>query len=108
MEIGRLNSQVTIQRRSSATNELGEHASGWTDVATVWANVMKVTGVEAIRSGLEMSVVRASIRIRYRTDITPQMRVVDGTEVYDIQAVMPNSAGRDYTDLLCQIGASNG
>lgn len=108
MEIGKLNSQIVIQRKSDATNELGEHASGWTTVATVWASVMKVTGVEAIRSGMEMSVVRASIRIRYRTDITPAMRVVDGAEIYDIQAVMPNSAGRDYTDLICQIGVSNG
>lgn len=108
MEIGRLNSQVKIQRRSDATNELGEHASGWTDVATVWADVVKITGVQAIRTGLEMSVVRASIRIRYRTDITSKMRVVDGAEIYDIQAVMPNSAARDYTDLVCQIGASDG
>lgn len=109
MEIGRLNSKITIQRRSDATNELGEHASGWTNVATdIWADVVKITGVQAIRTGLEMSVVRASIRIRYRTDITSKMRVVDGAEIYDIQAVMPNSAARDYTDLVCQIGASDG
>lgn len=107
MEIGKLNSKVKIQKRSTSVNELGE-PTGWVDVCEPWASIMKLAGVEAIRTGIEMSVVRASIRIRYRTDITPKMRVVDGTNIYDIQAVMPNEAGRDYTDLVCQIGVSDG
>jgi SPP1 family predicted phage head-tail adaptor len=45
--------------------------------------------------------VRASIRIRYRTDITAAMRVTDGSTVYQVKAVLPDS-GRQYLDLVCE------
>jgi len=55
-----------------------------------------------------MSVVDASIRIRYRSDITAGMRLMDGSTVYDIQAVILDRQNKQYVDLVCQTGASNG
>jgi SPP1 family predicted phage head-tail adaptor len=52
--------------------------------------------VEAIKAGAEASVVQASIRIRYRTDVTSAMRVVHGSTTYEIKAVLPDE-GRDRT-----------
>lgn len=108
MNAGILNRQVRLQRRLDTQNVLGEKVSGWTDVATVWASVRQKSGLETIRSEMEMSIVTASIRIRYRTDVNAMMRVLDGTDVYDVQAVIYDKVKKEYIDLVCQIGASDG
>jgi len=108
MRAGRLNRRVVIQQRLAAENELGEKVSGWSIVATVWAHIMQKSGMETIRSEMQMSVVDASIRIRYRSDITAGMRLMDGSTVYDIQAVILDRQNKQYVDLVCQTGASNG
>ena len=70
-------------------------------MASVWANVRHVSGLQAIRAGADVSVVQVSVRIRYRTDINAGMRLLHGSDVYDIRAVLPES-GRQYVDLVCQ------
>lgn len=108
MNAGILNQQVRLQRKIETENALGEKVSGWTDVATVWASIKHKSGMESIRSNMEMSVVNASIRIRYRNDVDAMMRVLDGTDVYDVQAVIYDKVKKEYIDLVCQIGASDG
>lgn len=108
MRAGQLNQPVVIQQRSSVQNALGERVAGWVDVASVWAHVIKKSGYETIRSDMELSITHTSIRIHYRSDITAAMRVVLGAEVYDIRAVLADSNTRRYTDLVCELGASNG
>ena len=92
----------------AAENELGERVSGWKTVTTVWANVINKSGLETVRNEMDMSIVSASIRIRYRTGINAGMRVLDGSTVYDIQAVLLDGTGKQYVDLVCQTGGSNG
>jgi SPP1 family predicted phage head-tail adaptor len=105
---GSLNRRVTIQRHVTGTDELGGPIDTWEDVATVWANIRHLSGAESIRSDADVSIVKASIRIRYRTDVTAAMRVVYGTTIYDIQAVLLDAVGREYCDLVCVEGGSNG
>jgi SPP1 family predicted phage head-tail adaptor len=46
-------------------------------------------------------------RIRYRTDLTAAMRVLEGATPYDIVAVVP-SANREWVDLYCTQGVKDG
>lgn len=108
MNAGRLNRRIAIQQRLGTENELGERVSGWRNVATVWASIIQKSGIETVRSEMELSVVSASIRIRYRNDVSAGMRVLDGSTVYDIQAVLLDNVTKKYVDLVCQTGASNG
>lgn len=108
MKAGRLNRRIVIQQRLATENELGERVSGWQTVTTVWANIINKSGLETVRNEMDMSIVNASIRIRYRTGITAGMRVLDGSTVYDIQAVLLDRTGKQYVDLVCQTGGSNG
>jgi len=103
MQAGRLNRRCVIQTPSTATDELGQPIPGWTDVATVWADIRMKSGLEAIKAGASVSVVQASIRIRYRAGINAGMRVVHNLQVYEILAVQPDVGGREYVDLVCQV-----
>lgn len=103
MQAGKLNTRITIQRPGTDQDELGQPVAGWVDVATVWADVRHLSGIGAIKAGGEVSLVKAAVRIRRRDDITAGMRVVVGTTVYEVEAVMPPAARQDHTDLVCKV-----
>ena len=103
MQAGRLNTRCVIQTPSTATDELGQPIPGWTDVATVWADIRMKSGLEAIKAGASVSVVQASIRVRYRAGINAGMRIVHNLTAYEILAVQPDVGGREYVDLVCQV-----
>lgn len=103
MKAGSLNKRVTIQQPGTTQDEIGQPVAGWVDVATVWANIRNRTGSEAMRSDSETSVVQASIRLRYRTDVDASMRVVYGARVYKIVAVLPDDVKKDHVDLVCEV-----
>ena len=105
MQAGRLNRRVTLQAPGTTTDELGQPIPGWTDVATVWGDIRLKSGLESIKAGAPVSVVQASIRIRYRAGINAGMRVVHNLQVYEILAVQPDVGGREYVDLVCQVVA---
>ena len=102
MRAGRLSSRVTIQQRTDAQNEIGELVPTWSTLSAVWADVRHNSGIETIKAGASTSVVKASIRIRFRTDVAADMRVVKGADVYEIKAVLPDQ-GREYCDLVCEL-----
>ena len=102
MQAGRLNRRCTLQAPGTTTDEIGQPIPGWTDVATVWGDIRLKSGLESIKAGAPVSVVQASIRIRYRAGINAGMRVVHNLQVYEILAVQPDVGGREYVDLVCQ------
>ena len=102
MQAGRLNRRCTLQQPGTTTDEIGQPIPGWTDVATVWGDIRMKSGLESIKAGAPVSVVQASIRIRYRAGVNAGMRVVHNLQVYEILAVQPDVGGREYVDLVCQ------
>ena len=105
MQAGRLNRRCVIQQPGTATDELGQPIPGWTDVATVWGDIRLKSGLESIKAGASVSVVQASIRVRYRAGITAGMRVVHNLTNYEITAVLPDVGGREFVDLVCEVVA---
>lgn len=107
MQAGTLTRRVTIQKEGTIYDELGEPIpGGWVDVATVWADIRNLSGLETIKSNVEVSFVKASIRIRYRAGITAAMRVKHGAMIYSIDAVLMDEQNKDFMDLICTTGAA--
>ena len=102
MQAGRLNRKCQLQSPSQSVDELGQPIPGWTDVATVWADIRMKSGLESIKAGAPVSVVQASIRVRYRAGINAGMRIVHNLVAYNITAVMPDVSGREFIDLACE------
>ena len=102
MQAGQLDTLIVIQKRTGGTDAWGTPLpEGWADHCKVWANVRHLSGSESIKAGSDVSVVRASARIRWRTDITAGMRVQAGPDTLDIEAVQNGPRGV-YLDLVCK------
>lgn len=105
MRAGSLNRRVRIQRKGPARDAEGQALlDNWVDVMPpLWASIKHKSGMATISAEMPAAVVQASIRIRYRTDVDETMRVVHENAAYEIQAVLPDSAGREFVDLVCQL-----
>lgn len=96
MQAGRLNKRITIQSPATGQDATGEPTTGWTDVATVWASIVDVSGREYVAAGGLQNSAQTKITIRYRAGIVPSMRVVHGSDAYNVEAVL----GQDRRSLL--------
>lgn len=108
LRAGSLNSRIKLQRPAETQSDSGAPTQGWADVAELWANVRYLNGTESIKSDAPVSVARASIRIRRRPDVVPNMRVLHGSVIFNVLAVLPNEESRDFVDLACETGANHG
>ena len=106
MNPGLLRDRITIQAPSSVQDETGQMLATWTTIAQVWASIKHVSGISAIKAGMDTSSVKASIRIRHRSGINAGMRVLHGATVYSIEAVIPDGQ-RTFIDLVSVVKNAN-
>jgi SPP1 family predicted phage head-tail adaptor len=90
MRISDLRHRITLQRKTITRDAEGNVRETWTDVATVWATFEPMNSRQ--REFLEASAINAEsyvrFRIRYRPDVTPDMRVVyDGRQFDIVEAI---------------------
>lgn len=99
---GQLRHYITIQKPGSGVDSWGQPVDSWVDQVSVWAHIRHLSGTESIKANSPTSIVQASIRIRWRTDVDAGMRVTHGATVYEIEAVLPG-ATREYVDLVSRV-----
>lgn len=102
MEAGFLNRRIAIECQSELYDEIGQPINAWLPILSVWGNIRHLSGVETIKSDADVSIVKASIRIRYRLGLTAGMRADHLGKIYNIKAVLQDSQHR-YTDLVCEV-----
>lgn len=79
MEAGRLDQRLRFERKVITQDaSYGTELITWTAVATVWAHVQEVlpSKGESQAEGIRIAERPARIRLRYRSDITADMRIV--------------------------------
>lgn len=109
MRSGTLKHRIVIQQREQGRDAAGQPSNAWITFAdSVPANILFMSGKQYATSNSQVSSATVSIRLRYRTDLNAAMRVVHGTTMYDILAVLPDEDHHDHVDLACSTGASNG
>jgi len=104
LKAGDLNRRVTIEAKTGGTDAWGQPLpDAWAPVCTVWASIKNLSGLGAIKADAAVSVVRTSIRVRWRQGLKAGLRVVHGATVYRIEAVLPDVQGREWVDLVCEV-----
>ncbi len=94
-----LNKRVTLKARAAGQDAAGQPAITWSDVVTVWAGVVDLSGREFLAAGGAQNATQTKITIRYRAGVTPAMRVVCGADTYNIETVLGQD--RRSLTLMC-------
>ena len=64
MDAGKLDRRITLQRATTTDDGFGTIESGWTDLATVWAQFLPQSAAERAQAGERASNEKARFRIR--------------------------------------------
>lgn len=110
IEAEKLNCRITIQSRNQGQDSTGQPIEGWGNDLKLWAWVKAPTGsgMANAQEGVVRSITSYSIRVRYRSSLNDSMRVLLNGQAYDIRQVSHDHAGREWTDLLCEVGGNDG
>jgi len=107
MRIGPLRHRVTIQEKSTVQDAAGEESQAYTNIASipvVWADVRPSSAQEQFVSGADQQQATVSHRVtvRYRTDLSVEMRVVWNNKNLDIEEIRDPSGKYQYLVLMCR------
>lgn len=76
VDIGKLNKRITFQQIMTDTDEMGRDKVSWTDYKTIWATVKPYKSSEYNFMGKLRPDATHRFYVRYRSDITPDMRIL--------------------------------
>lgn len=106
---GSLDQRITLQQKSVTRASNGEEVVTWGDVATVWAEAVPVRGREFFAAAQMQQAVDVRFRIRTRSGLTGNMRVMWKAQPYDITAMIPGTAQyAGYIEIMAVSGVRNG
>lgn len=106
---GAMDQRITFQRRAAGQNALGEADGDWQDVASCWAQAQPLRGREFFAAGQMQQATDVRFRIRYRTDITHEMRVVWKGLPHELAGPPIDVDGGGHTlELMCIQGVRDG
>lgn len=109
MNAGILRERVTIQSEQRTSNGRGGFTTGWSNVTapTVAAEIVGLSGDEAIEANIQRASTTWRVTIRRRSDVTPKHRLLWGAVVMAVRSVIPHPKWpREATLLICESGAS--
>lgn len=101
MQAGKLRHALTLERLEITQDELGQPIETWVNLGTVRASVEGVSGREFLAADASQAETTWRITTRYRADIEPACRFVDGASVFNVVAVLPDNRRRQVT-LMCK------
>jgi SPP1 family predicted phage head-tail adaptor len=104
--IGAMRARITVQRENPQAAGGGAYAVGWTNVATLWAQIEPINGREALQGARLESRVAYRLVLRYRPDIVAGMRVVWQGKNFAIQTVLDQGVTHRFTQLLVSEGGA--
>lgn len=106
MRAGQLRHKVALQRATVTADAAGQPTKTWATYATVYAEILPLSGREMLAAQRIQSELDTNIRIRYRADVATTDRVVYGSTTYEVSAPPINTSGRSIELILpCKVVA---
>lgn len=87
MQIGQLDRAITIQQRTVTQDAAGQEIETWSLLAVVWARIRPQKGGERFSAQQVVGKAVMTFRIRHRTDVTVQHRLVWDGKTWDIHDI---------------------
>ncbi len=108
--IGRFRHKITFQSESESADSGGGYTLSWTNVSTVWAEVKPLassrTSAERLQAGQLEDKVIYKVTTRYLSGITPKMRILFGTRVFNIRSVINLGEKDELLEIIADEGSA--
>jgi SPP1 family predicted phage head-tail adaptor len=113
-DAGKRDRRITIQKPGTDLDSYGQVvADGWTDVATVWANIRPVSGREKLRAGAVESTLSHTVSVLYQSKLMPPLiadawRIKFGPRLFNIVSAYSPNESREDIIFSCEEGSLDG
>lgn len=102
MQAGKLRHRVQIQALSQVQDlATGEMLDTWTELATVWANVVPLRGQERFEAQQVQAELSHRVEMRYRPDVTSKNRLLYDGRILEIASVADFEERHRELNLMC-------
>ncbi len=101
-KIASLRARLTLEQPGGASDNSGGVTLTWSIVATLWGNIRPAGGSEQLRFDREHANVDHLIRVRFRSDISTNMRFRAGVRIFEIRRIADPDGRRQWLDCLCE------
>lgn len=101
--IADLRTPMTLQEKILTADGAGGYSASWQNVASnpdVFVALQAATGREDVRGHKLAQRVTHRIVMRYRADVTTDMRLYDGERAYDIVSVLDRDGRKMFLEVL--------
>jgi len=88
MRSGNLKHKIEIQSYTETSNDLGEVTKGYSTFKTIYASITPLAGKEYFASKQVNAKVSHKIECRFISGVLPNMRIVYGTRIFNIESVI--------------------
>lgn len=96
MQSGRLRHRLKIQAKSESRDTDGNVTITFSDLATVWGQVTPLRGSKTVSLERVQDNAQFTVRLRFYAGLTPSHRLLFGTRVLEILAVVnPEERNRE-------------
>lgn len=102
MKPGRMNKRVTLQQPGGVPDGAGGMTEGYTDVATVWAEVEPLREEEVVASQRIEGRVTHRVGMWYRPGVKEDMRLTFEGRALDIVSIIDPKEEHKELHLLCR------
>jgi SPP1 family predicted phage head-tail adaptor len=102
MMAGALRHRVAIEQVAATGDGYGGRTESWTVLATVWAAVEPLSGREYFQAQQAQAKVTHKVTMRYRSGVTPGMRVKHGSRYFGIVSVLDTGEKNRELVLMCE------
>jgi len=102
IKIGDFRHRITFQKQVKTADDYKGHTIIWQDVVIVWAQVDPLSGREYFYAHQIKNAVSHRVRIRYRTDVSEEMRIKHGDRYFSIESMIDMKERREFLEIVCQ------
>ena len=99
---GELNKRIILQIAQLKQDSYGEPIETWTDIATVWANIITSGGREFYAAQKMNAETTAVIKMRYRAAMHTRFRIKYGNRYFEILSIADPEEHHESLLLSCK------
>ncbi len=104
--IGTFRQRLYVQQENPLADTGGGTVMGWTTINTVWASIEPVNGSEIVIAGRLSGTITHRIHMRYDPAITPAMRFMLGSRVFNIRSIKNIQEQNRALEILAEEGVA--
>jgi SPP1 family predicted phage head-tail adaptor len=101
-DIGEMRHRVIFQTATRNDDGYGGGEMVWHDAFEAWVSIEPISGREYFDAMQMQNEITHRIKTRYRSDISPEMRIIYGSKIFSIEAVIDMKNAHRFLEILCR------